>query len=69
MKFVTKVINVFGGCLQLAIPLELCAQVARLQQAANSGKELEVEITIRRKRRSLNANAYLWQASLPPWKE
>lgn len=61
MKFVTKVINVFGGCLQLAIPLALYTQVAQLQQAANSGKELEVEITIRRKRRSLNANAYLWQ--------
>lgn len=35
--------------------------MARLQQAVNSGKELVVEITIRRKRRSLNANAYLWQ--------
>ena len=61
MKFVTKVISIVNGYLQLAIPLELCAQVARLQQAVNSGKELVVEITIRRKRRSLNANAYLWQ--------
>ena len=61
MKFVTKVINVFSGCLQLAIPPALYAQVAQLQQAVNSGKELEVEITIKRKRRSLNANAYLWQ--------
>jgi hypothetical protein len=61
MKFATKVINIFSGCLQLAIPPALYAQVAQLQQAANSGKELEVEITIQRKRRSLNANAYLWQ--------
>lgn len=61
MKFVTKVINIFSGCLQLAIPPALYAQVAQLQQAVNSGKELEVEITIKRKRRSLNANAYLWQ--------
>ena len=35
-----------------------CDKCAR--QAVNSGKELVVEITIRRKRRSLDANAYLW---------
>ncbi len=61
MKFTTKVINVLSGCLQLAIPPTLYAQVAQLQQAANGGKTLEVEVVIQRKRRSLNANAYLWQ--------
>ncbi len=61
MKFITKVINLFNGSLQLSIPPALYAQVSELQQAANSGKTLEVEITIKRKRRSHNANAYLWE--------
>lgn len=60
MKFATKTINLFGGCLQISIPPTLYAEVGKIQQAANSGKTLEVNIDIRRKRRSLNANAYLW---------
>lgn len=61
MKFETKIINFFSGCLQIPIPAALIALVGELQQAANSGKILEVEIKIKRKRRSLNANAYLWE--------
>ena len=61
MKFETKIINFFAGCLQIPIPAALIALVGELQQAANSGKILEVEIKIKRKRRSLNANAYLWE--------
>lgn len=58
MKFETKIINFFAGCLQIPIPAAL---IGELQQAANGGKVLEVEIKIKRKRRSLNANAYLWE--------
>lgn len=61
MKFETKIKNFFAGCLQIPIPVALIALAGELQQAANSGKILEVEIKIKRKRRSLNANAYLWE--------
>lgn len=61
MKFETKIINFFAGCLQIPISAALIALAGELQQAANSGKILEVEIKIKRKRRSLNANAYLWE--------
>ena len=61
MKFETRNINFFAGCLQIPIPVALIALAGELQQAANSGKILEVEIKIKRKRRSLNANAYLWE--------
>lgn len=61
MKFETKIINFFAGCLQIPIPAALITLIGELQQAANSGKILEVEIKIKRKRRSLNANAYLWE--------
>ena len=61
MKFETKIINFFAGCLQIPIPAALIALIGELQQAANGGKVLEVEIKIKRKRRSLNANAYLWE--------
>lgn len=61
MKFETKIINFFAGCLQIPIPAALITLIGELQQAANSGKVLEVETKIKRKRRSLNANAYLWE--------
>lgn len=64
MKFETKIINFFAGCLQIPIPAALIALIGELQQAANGGKVLEVEIKIKRKRRSLNANAYLWEVLL-----
>ena len=43
MKFETKIINFFAGCLQIPIPAALIALAGELQQAANSGKILEVE--------------------------
>ena len=53
MKFETKIINFFAGCLQIPIPAALIALIGELQQAANGGKVLEVEIKIKRKRRRI----------------
>lgn len=60
MKFETKSINYFAGCLQLAIPFSEIAKVGGLQKACNSGKTLTVEVKVKRKGRSTNANAYCW---------
>lgn len=60
MKFETKSINYFAGCLQLAIPFNEIANVGKLQQACNGGKTLTVEVKIKRKDRSNNANSYCW---------
>lgn len=35
MKFETKIINFFAGCLQIPIPAALIALIGELQQAAN----------------------------------
>lgn len=60
MKFETKNINLFAGCLQLAIPASELGKVDELQKACNGGKTLNVEITVKRKLRSNNANSYCW---------
>lgn len=60
MKFETKSINYFAGCLQLAIPFSEIAKVGELQKACNGGKTLTVEVKVKRKDRSINANAYCW---------
>lgn len=36
-------------------------QISELQEAANKGKSLDVEIKIHREKRSLDSNAYFWQ--------
>ncbi len=61
MKFDTKQINIFNGCLQLPLPYNLSSEVGKLQKAVNSGKEVTVEVKIKRNKRSLDANAFLWQ--------
>lgn len=60
MKFETKSINYFAGCLQLAIPFSEIAKVGELQKACNGGKTLTVDVKVKRKNRSINANAYCW---------
>lgn len=60
MKFETKSINYFNGCLQLPVPVSAIAEAGKLQQACNSGKTLTVEVKVKRNARSNNANSYCW---------
>lgn len=60
MKFETKSINYFNGCLQLPIPVSAIAEAGKLQQACNGGKTLTVEVKVKRNARSNNANSYCW---------
>ena len=60
VKFETKSINYFNGCLQLPIPVSAIAEAGKLQQACNSGKTLTVEVKVKRNTRSNNANSYCW---------
>lgn len=60
MKFETSSLNNFGGVLQMALPPEQAAACERLIAAQSSGKTLQVEIAVKRKKRSLTANAALW---------
>lgn len=60
MKFETKSINYFNGCLQLPIPVSAIAEAGKLQQACNGGKTLTVEVKVKSEKRSHNANSYCW---------
>ena len=60
MRFETTQVNFFGGMLQIPIPLGLTAACQRVAAAVSNGKTLEVSITVKRKKRSLTANAALW---------
>lgn len=60
MKFETKSINYFNGCLQLPIPVSAITEAGKLQQACNGGKTLTVEVKVKRNARSNNANSYCW---------
>lgn len=60
VKFETKSINYFNGCLQLPIPVSAIAEAGKLQQACNGGKTLTVEVKVKRNTRSNNANSYCW---------
>lgn len=60
MKFETRNINLFAGCLQIAMPISELANMEKLQRAANEGKTLTVEVNVKRKQRSHNANSYCW---------
>lgn len=61
MEFLTKSINFFSGCLQVEIPSNLLSSCESLQGAVSDGKELRIQVTVNRKKRSLNANAALWE--------
>lgn len=60
VKFETKSINYFNGCLQLPIPVSAIAEAGKLQQACNGSKTLTVEVKVKRNTRSNNANSYCW---------
>ena len=60
MKFDTTQVNFFNGCITIPIPKHLGSALQALIAAVSKGKVLQVQITIKRKQRSLDANAYLW---------
>lgn len=60
MKFETRELNYSFGILQIPLPKELLPACERLASAVAKDKPLQVEITVKRKKRSLTANAALW---------
>jgi PIN domain nuclease of toxin-antitoxin system len=58
MKFSTDEINVFGGMLQLQMPVAAIDDVHALQKYCAKGKRITVEI--KRERRSNDANSLAW---------
>lgn len=60
MKFEAQTINAFGGMLQIPLPKDQTAACERLLAAVAKGKPLQVEIGVKRKKRSLTANRALW---------
>lgn len=60
MKFNITQLNYFNGCLTLPIPKPKIQLLEGLKRALESGKIIEVDIDIKREKRSNNANAYLW---------
>lgn len=60
MKFTIKELNVFSGMLQLPLPKEMLPAVERLFSAVSRGKTLQVEVSVKREKRSLTANSALW---------
>lgn len=61
MKFDVKTFNIFAGLLHMDFPKHYTEELQKLKKAAESGKTLTVEIKVKRKHRSLNANAFLWE--------
>lgn len=60
MRFEAKQVNFFGGMIQIPIPPGLTAACQRIAAAVSNEKTLEVNITVKRKKRSLTANSALW---------
>lgn len=60
MKFDITQLNYFNGCLTLPIPRPKIQLLEGLRKALESGKVIQVDIDVKREKRSNNANAYLW---------
>jgi hypothetical protein len=60
MKFDCKQINIFGKLLQIPLPENVLTSAETLLQAIKDGKEVTVEVKVKRRHRSLDANAVLW---------
>lgn len=59
MKFDCKQINIFGKLLQIPLPENVLTDAETLLQAIKDGKEVTVEVKLKRRHRSLDANAAL----------
>ena len=60
MKLTTDKVNLFGDMLQVIIPYNKLSLLEPVTKALASQKKLDIEITVHREKRSLNANAALW---------
>lgn len=54
MKFETKQFNIFGELLQLPLPKDQLPACERLASAVAKGKPLQVEISVKRKKKVAN---------------
>lgn len=60
MKFESKRLNIFGGMLQIQLPINLISDAEKIQKDINAGKSYVIDISRKRQKRSLDANAFLW---------
>lgn len=60
MKFDCKQINIFGKLLQIPIPENVLTAAETLLQAIKDGKEVTVEVKLKKQHRSLTANGLMW---------
>lgn len=60
MKFDCKQINIFGKLLQIPLPENVLTSAETLLQAIKDGKEVTVEVKLKRRHRSHTANSYMW---------
>ena len=60
MRFDCKQINIFGKLLQIPLPENVLTSAETLLQAIKDGKEVTVEVKLKRRHRSLTANSYAW---------
>lgn len=60
MKFDCKQLNIFGKLLQIPLPENVLTSAETLLQAIKDGKEVTVEVKLKKRHRSLTANSYMW---------
>ncbi len=60
MKFESANVNYFAGMLQVPLPEDQIPACERLLRAQGKGKQIQVQFSVKSKKRSLNANAALW---------
>ena len=60
MKFDCKQVNIFGKLLQIPLPESVLTGAETLLQAIKDGKEVTVEVKVKKQHRSLTANGLMW---------
>ncbi len=60
MKFDCKQVNIFGKLLQIPLPENVLTSAETLLQAIKDGKEVTVEVKVKKQHRSLTANGLMW---------
>lgn len=60
MKFDCKQVNIFGKLLQIPLPESVLTGAETLLQEIKDGKEVTVEVKVKKQHRSLTANGLMW---------
>lgn len=60
MKFDCKALNIFGNLIQIPLPENVLTGAETLLQAIKDGKEVTVEVKVKKQHRSLTANGLMW---------